>query len=139
MNPHYAYRRNAQSGWTRIEMLLAIYEATIKSLESGIAAVDAGDQRALNKQYLKTSQLLVLIIDGIDSESGEVAERVRALCTYAISQVGSLSRDGWRNALVVISTLHEGFEGIREEAIELETQGAIPSLSEATTRTVLFG
>lgn len=139
MKAPHAYRRHAQAGWTRIDMLLAIYEAAVASLERGIAALDADDRPEFARQHIKAAQLLVLLIDGIDLDGGETATRIHALCIFAIGQIGTLSGDGWRNALDVIRTLQEGFEGIRDEARDLEARGIIPSLDRDPSRTVLVG
>lgn len=139
MNAPHAYRRHQHAAWTRIDMLLAIYDATITSLEAGLTALAADDRHAFAKHHLKAAQLLVLLIDGIDVDSGETATRIRALCTFAISQIGTMSNQGWHSALDIVRTLREGFEGIREEARELEAQGVIPRLDQETSRTVLIG
>lgn len=128
MKPHLAYKRQSQAAWNRIDMLLAIYEGTVNSLEAGLVALEANDSVELARQQLKATQLLVLILDGIDPQGGEVADRTRALCTYAIGQIGTVSADGWRSALDVIRILQEAFQDIREEAVDLESQGIIPSL-----------
>jgi flagellar secretion chaperone FliS len=133
MKPHLAYKRQSQSAWNRIDMLLAIYDGTVQSLEAGLSALEREDAAELARHQLKATQLLVLILDGIDPDGGEVADQIRALCTFAIGQVGTLTADGWRNALDVVSTLREGFQEIREEAADLETQGVIPPLSHHTS------
>ena len=42
MNPHQQYRRNSSYGWTRIDMLIHIYNHTINSLQNGAELLEAG-------------------------------------------------------------------------------------------------
>lgn len=129
MQGFQAYRKNAVAGWTRIEMLLAIYDNAIASLDGGIEALNTRDQNSFARQQLRSFQLLVLLLDGIDVKSGETASRIRDLCVYCIEQTSTGSIENWTSAREVLVTLREGFQAIREEANQLEATGAIPSLA----------
>ncbi|WP_437206716.1 hypothetical protein [Planctomicrobium sp. SH664] len=137
MQSFHAYRRNASAGWTRIEMLLAIYDATIAGLEAGIDEGGRGGQAELLQQRFRVTKLLLLLLDGIDVGSGEVAQRIHDLCVFCIEQVNSPGLTGWENALSILQTLRAGFEGIREEANQLEASGQVSSVGSADRRTVL--
>jgi flagellin-specific chaperone FliS len=137
MQPHLAYRRQAHSAWTRIEMLLAIYDGAISSLDQGITALQQADQRQYPRHHLRASQLILLLIDGLDEDHGELATRIRDLCTFCIRQIGQPSAESWTNARNVLITLREGFHSIREEGIRLEAEGAIPPLANTGSQTLL--
>ncbi|WP_175517389.1 flagellar protein FliS [Planctomicrobium piriforme] len=137
MHPHLAYRRSAQSAWTRIDMLLAIYNAAIESMDSGIDLLNRHDSQAYPSAQLRTSQLLLLLLDGIDPDSAEVSARIRDLCIFCFSQISTPSIENWTNAREVLATLRDGFEAIRAEGVRLEAEGVIPQLSMSASHTVL--
>lgn len=137
MHPYQAYRRQTQFAWTRVDMLLAIYDATIASLDAGIEAMQGQDQKMDPAHQLRASQLLLLILDGIDAEGSEVAARIRDLCLFCVNQVSSPTVAAWTSARDVLSTLREGFQAIREEAIQLEAAGVIPQVSQTGPQTLL--
>ena len=39
MNPYLAYKNSQNPAWTRIEMLLALYDGAIERLETAVAAL----------------------------------------------------------------------------------------------------
>jgi len=62
-----------------------------------------------------------------------VARQIERLCHFAIARVGE--RD-FAAARQVLLTLKESFEGIMEQANELERSGVIPRLEEDRTLSV---
>jgi flagellin-specific chaperone FliS len=137
MQPSQAYRRNAQSAWTRVEMLLAIYDALIQHLDDGIDMLNRQDLSAYPQKQLKVSQLILLLLDGVDTRSGELAEHVRDLCIHALGQISEPVTSHWEHVRELMQTLREGFQGIRAEANLLESTGEIRPLHHATSHTML--
>jgi flagellin-specific chaperone FliS len=137
MQPHLAYRRQAHSSWTRIEMLLAIYHAAIDSVDQGILALQRADRQLYAQQHIRVSQLILLLIDGLNDDQGELASHIRDLCIFCIKQIGTPTAECWSNARSVLLTLREGFSSIREEGIRLEAEGKIPALADTSGRTLL--
>lgn len=137
MHPYQAYRRHSQFAWTRVDMLLTIYDAAIATLDSGIQVLQEQDLKMDPAIQLRASQLLLLLLDGIDVESSDVAARIRDLCLFCVSQIGSPTAASWTSARDVLCTLREGFQAIREEAIHLESAGVIPQLPQTGPQTLL--
>lgn len=141
MTPHQAYRRNAQSGWTRIEMLLAIYDAAILALDNGIETLQqeepAGAERSHPVLRLRASQLCLLLASGVDANGSEISAHIRALCIYCMDQIAVSDPAAWMNARRVLATLREGFQGIREQGIQLEAEGVIAQLPQESAQTLL--
>ncbi|WP_437227807.1 hypothetical protein SH661x_000565 [Planctomicrobium sp. SH661] len=137
MTPQQAYRRNAQSGWTRIEMLLAIYDATIAALDAGIDVLNQNRHDAYPAIRLRATQLFILLISGVDPEVSEVGVNIRSLCIFCLDQIETRDPAAWSDARNILATVREGFQRIREEGIQLEAQGAIPQLPQASTQTLL--
>jgi len=137
MTPHQAYRRTSQSGWTRIEMLLAIYDATIETLDAGIQSLHSQQAAEYPALQLRASQLCLLLISGVDANATGVAAHVRELCLFSIDQISRPEVDRWKHARNVMTTLREGFQGVRDEGNQLEAAGTIPSLLQQDAQTLL--
>jgi len=137
MTPHQAYRRSSQSGWTRIEMLLAIYDETIAAFEEGLETLSQGRMADYPARQLRASQLCLLLISGVDSNASEVANHVHNLCVYCLTQVSQPVAANWSHARDILATLRSGFQEIREQGILMEVEGAIPRLSSTPAQTLL--
>lgn len=137
MTPHQAYRRQVQSGWTRIEMLLAIYDGAIAAVDDGIDVLNRNDLSQYPQRQLRASQLCLLLLSGVDPESSESAAHIRDLCLYCLDQIGQSNVESWTSARNVLSTLREGFLGIREQGNRMEAEGTISPLSTSTSHTLL--
>lgn len=137
MDPRLAYRRNTQSGWTRIEMLLAIYDGVIDSIDSGIAAMREGRTQDYPTAQLRAIERCLLLISGIDTDASSTAVQIYQLCVFCLGQLKTMEIAPWEDARRIISTLREGFQAIREEGNQLEASGAITSLPQMTEQTLL--
>jgi len=137
MTPHQAYRRTAQSGWTRIEMLLAIYDATIAALDHGIDALNRGATDEYPSLRLRASQLCLLILSGLDTNEDGVARHIHDLCLFSLDQIAQQDAKAWTDARNILATVREGFQEIREKGIQMEAEGTITQLPTGTERTLL--
>ena len=148
MTAFNAYRQTTERQWTRIDMLIALYEATGQTLDRGLnlaqqIAADLGyaspqpaplkgeremtrEQSQLIIARSRATQLLLAILSGIDPEFDEVARNTQRLIIYCLDQVSANSPDNWKAAQQTIETLTEGFRGIRREAQRLQLEGSIP-------------
>lgn len=128
MQAYQAYKKNAVAGWSRIEMLIALYDATLASLDAGVEALRREDAIDWASQQIRVSRLLLALLEGIDPEQGELALKCRDLCIYSMSRVAAGTVESWSEARNVLSVLHSAFLEIRDEAIQLESQGVIPPM-----------
>lgn len=137
MYAHNAYRKNVQTAWTRVDMLLALYDSTIQCLDDGIDLLNRGDLVSYPAVQIKVTERILYLVDGINLESGSVASNIHDLCVFCIGQIATPTVESWVSAREVMATLREGFQAIREEAIQLEATGAIPPLSMSSTQTIV--
>ncbi|WP_437187420.1 hypothetical protein SH668x_000814 [Planctomicrobium sp. SH668] len=137
MTPQQAYKKNAQSARTRIEMLLAIYDSTISTIDAGIQNLQSEDRSGYPSLQLRVSELCLLLISGLDTQS-TLGARIRDLCIFCIDQTSHAEVQGWESARSVLNTLREGFLEIREEGNRLESCGEIPRLSEVPEHTLVL-
>jgi flagellar protein FliS len=137
MSPHNAYRKQVQTAWTRIDMLLAVYDVTVETLDKGIDLLNRQDLMNYAPVQLKANQCYLALLDGIDLESGGVTAQIHDLCVFCIGQIAEPDAGAWTTARTVTSTLREAFQAIRSEGNELEATGVIPPLSTSTSHTLL--
>ncbi|MBX3444733.1 MAG: flagellar protein FliS [Planctomyces sp.] len=132
-----AYRRSAVSQWTRIDLLVALYAATHKTLVRGADALDRADERESAAATLRAQNQLLALLDGLQPEPGSTAENVQRLLVYCMQRISARDAACWRQAAEIVSTLRSGFEGICEEARTLEQTGEIPALDAQMSRAIV--
>ncbi len=128
MNPHSTYKTAKAISWTRIDMLLLIYENAIEALDKGIEVIESGNLSELLFQRIDAQRKILLIAEGLSIDEDATAAHIMNICVFILDQIGTDSLENWKSSLKLIETLHEGFEEIAEEARELERKGQIPQL-----------
>lgn len=126
MNPLGAYQRQTTPAWTRIDMLLALFDGAVERTEQAIAAAGSADE--IKKRRLRArARLAVLgLWSGVISDGSELATNLVNLYRFAANALAGDDVEQMRAALGVLQTLRQGFLGVRTEAVELEQSGAIP-------------
>lgn len=128
MNPYQTYQRQQQPiGWTRIDMLLALYDGAIERLTSAIDLLNAGDKlKAL--PYFSKSQLIVNALASAVRQdmSDELAMNLLRLYEFCVHRISLGESAPAAEALKVLKTLREGFDAIRAESVTLERHGKVP-------------
>lgn len=123
-----AYGEQQANAWTRIEMLIAIYDGAIDRIRRAESALASSDDSAAEEHRLAAQQLVLQLISGIDLQFGTLAAQVHSLCVHVASELNQTTQQSLSHCGRVLWKLRDGFEGIRGEAIELEASGAIPNL-----------
>jgi len=129
MEARRSYQAAAATSWTRVDMLLLIYDNAISALTGGINAIADGNQAELMHHRFKAQKAVLLLADGLDLEQGEVPQKVMQLCAFALECISGDSADDWTAARNVLNNLREAFDQIRGEANQLEISGAITPLA----------
>jgi flagellin-specific chaperone FliS len=126
--PHLAYRRHSVSGWTRIDLLVSLYEAALRSLAAGAAKFRRQPPADASLERLKLLKQLLALLEGLAPEPGNLAEQIRSLLLFCVDRVALDSAEAWDDAARILTELHAGFTGIQAEARELELQGLLPPI-----------
>ena len=129
MNPHLKYKQASALSWTRVDMLLVIYDQTMLSLEEGIRLLEENRTSLLAPVRLRAMRALLAIVDGLDLKQGELPTRILRLVEFSVEQINSQSPEAWRAAASVIGKLREGFLEICDQARKDEYEGHIPALN----------
>jgi hypothetical protein len=130
MSPHFSYQRNAAAAWTRIDLLLTVYDVGLQTAQGALNALAIGDNDAAVRLRLKFYRVLMQILDGLDTRY-EMTQNVQRLTLYMFDRSNKGRPEDWRSILKILQVLRDGFAAIRNEAVELESKGLVPSVSEA--------
>ncbi|MBI3464983.1 MAG: flagellar protein FliS [Planctomycetes bacterium] len=124
------YREQQTIGWSRIDLLLALYDGVIDRLEQARHALARGDRTAAVPLLVRSQRIVLELVAGLDFRYRELSQNLHRLYLF-VSHAISGNNPNIDAALRVLNTLREGLEGIRREAIQLERSGTIPPIGEA--------
>lgn len=127
-NRHSAYRQSSATSWTRIDMLLALYDAAVFASEHAVEAIHMGHQDKLISQRHRAQRLITELLAGVDAEQGEMANNVYRLLMFSLMQTTGSSVGEWKSVASILQQLRDAFAEIRDEAARLEQTGQIPAL-----------
>lgn len=128
MNPHLKYKAVQSYSWTRIDMLILIYDQAVATLNEGARLLEQNKLSELPPVNLKALRILLAIADGLDLQKGDLPAQILRLVVYALDQIRTQSAESWKSAATVMNTLREGFVEIQDEARKDEYEGRIPAL-----------
>lgn len=137
MSPHEKYRNNSVTGWTRIEMVISLYDAAIGKLQQALAAIQNEERGSAALLLLHSSRLVFGIELGLNMDYGDVPHDINRLCQYVQDCIIEASSARIDSAIRVLSNLREAYAQIRPEAIQLERSGRIPRFEDAAPAGVL--
>ena len=130
MNPCQVYREQQTVGWSRIDLLLALYDGAMDRLERARHALASGDRTTAAPLLVRSQRIVVELIACLDFRYREVSQNLHRLYLFVLHAIGANNPD-IDAALRVLNTLREGLQGIRCEAIQSERSGTIPTVGEA--------
>ncbi|MCA9084699.1 MAG: hypothetical protein KDA81_11615 [Planctomycetaceae bacterium] len=128
MDPRTKYRESKLLSWTRIDMLLLIYESAIESLDRGVHLLQTGQTAEMPMARIDAQRKILLITDGLAIDTDPTAVHIMNICVFILDQINSDSVENWQTSVKLLETIHEGFQEIAEEAREMERTGKIPNL-----------
>ena len=126
----YSTTQSAFGGWTRIDMLLAIYERAVESLENAALAEKEGNKEEYFTQLLKGQKAILAIHAGLKPDEDDVAFNIARLLHFVLT---CIEQNQLADAIKILSNLREGFQAIHQEATQLESDGVIPPVQQTDT------
>ncbi|MBX9623755.1 MAG: flagellar protein FliS [Gemmataceae bacterium] len=129
MNPYRAYRpQETVAGWTRIEMVLALYDKALDRLDRAAVALRAKDTPAAVPELAKVQLIVSELAAGVrPAVSPETGPNLLRLFEFVADRLRRPDPDRVADARKVLATLRDGFEAVREEANRLEKAGHLPA------------
>lgn len=115
-------------GWTRIDMLIALYDRSISAIEMAQNAKEAGDSIETANRILEANRMILGLHSGLNTDKYPLAVDVARLLNFVTLRLGEQRFD---EAIHFLDKLRTSFSQIREEAAALEKTGSIPPLVEA--------
>lgn len=133
MNPYRRYQQTEpDTGWTRIDLLLALYDKALERLDRAEEALRAGDASGAKTLLLKVQQIVMALADGVRVEvNPEMNTNILRLYEFVMNQVARATVPAVAHARKVLRTLREGFEAVRVEANEMERAGRLAPAEKA--------
>ena len=133
MNPHMQYMSSQARSWTRIDMLLHIYDHAIATVRNGASVLASGS--SIDNQGLRgdASRKVMLIMEGLDLNSGEVSQNIMRICSFVLEVICENDSESWERAANILELLRGAFESIQDAAREAEVTGVVPALNFTVT------
>jgi flagellin-specific chaperone FliS len=130
MEPCNAYRQSYSPGWTRADMLMALFDGTILRLELALESLRRNDRPTALRLLTRAEVLVCELSSGIAPDYVHAAafQRMYGMASAAISAV---TVEQTEVALRILRTLREAVAGMRDEAALLEVQGELPPAAAA--------
>ena len=119
---------NMVKGWTRIEMLIALYDRAIGAVEEAKRALESEDSIQHARCKIEANKFILGLLSGLDSENCKIAFSVQQLLVFVMQRIDEKKYD---DAIRFLGKLKHTFEQIRDEAASLEQCGKIPPLADA--------
>ena len=116
------------SGWTRIDMLIALYDRSIANIRFAQLAKQSNDTRLMTNKLIETNKFILALHSGLNIEQDQIAVDVARLLNFVMLR---LEEQNFEEAIYFLEKLQSTFEQIREEATALEKSGKIPPLNSA--------
>ena len=129
MNTHQKYSLETMvSGWTRIDMLIALYDRSIANIRSAQLAKETNDTQLMTNKLIEANKFILALHSGLNTEEEPIAANIARLLNFVMLR---LEEHNFEEAIRFLQKLQTSFEQIREEATVLEKSGSIPPLNSA--------
>lgn len=127
-NPYDTYRHQRAASWTRVDMIVALYDETLNRIEEATEALNRDNQIESRQQCLRILRLIACLRSGVDAEAGSLSQNVLRLYNFVDRCVTSGTRQDLELARKILSPVRESFHEIRDTVAGLEKAGEIPGL-----------
>ena len=132
-NLYAEYQQQSTECWPRVDMLLALFDELIRKLEKAREAFSTHESDTAQKLIQRCQLVIGGLISGVIPDSGELASNCLRTYEFALFSLEKATLSGIEDALRSLKPLWEGFQKIREEAIQLERNGEIPVIENSNT------
>lgn len=129
MTAYRAYTTQpAAPAYTRIDLLLALYDGALDRLDKAAAAVGAGDPATAAGHASRVQLMVSELAGGVKPEvNPELAANYLRLYEFVADRLRTPTAASIADARKVLLTLRDGFEAVRAEANDLERGGHLAS------------
>jgi flagellar secretion chaperone FliS len=127
MNPYARYpQAEPLAGMSRIDLLLTLYDAALARLDKAMMALTNGDIPVATPYMAKAQLMVAELSAGVRTDVDEqMGVNMLRLYEYVANELRTPRLVNVQNAKKVLTTLREGFEGVRDQANQLERSGQL--------------
>lgn len=112
------YRKSSVAGASPLQLVVMLYDGTLRFMEAGRHAMIAKDRFAQNDNITKTQKILSELLATLDLEKGgEVAENLFSLYTYVYNRLVEANLE---DKPELVAECIEIMSDLRESWVELE-------------------
>lgn len=127
-NPYEVYRKQRAASWTRVDMVVALYDEAIKQIDDATKALVRNNHVEARQHCLRVVQVIDCLRSGVDEGAGNVPQDILRLYHFVDRCVTSGKLADLDAARNVLTPIRESFLGIRDSAAAMEHEGKIPAL-----------
>jgi flagellin-specific chaperone FliS len=128
MHAHRAYRTHRNVGTTRIDLILSLYEQALERLGKAEKLFEEDADSVLAKTLATQVQTIVAGMAAGIVAKDPLSVNFHRLYEFVTHRLAEPSLGNLRDAAKVLRTLREAFESVRDAAVQLEREGAIPPI-----------
>lgn len=130
MNAKHPYANGNSTSLTRIEMLLALYDAALDRIGE-VRRLKAEGQALKSEAALLRAQRIVLeLFAGLRKDESELTRNLAGLYLFVLDCLSRSPAPDLDSAERVLRTLRSGWQAIAPQAKEMELRGEIPSVGD---------
>ena len=121
-----AYKKQSlTAGWSRVDMLLQLYDKAIGSIQASETAHQNDDQPSLTRHTIESQKAILAIHAGLKPEEHEVAYNIARLLHFVAT---SLEEHDYAAAVKVLTELRNSYASVADEVNRMERNGEIPPM-----------
>jgi flagellar secretion chaperone FliS len=114
------------AGLSRIDLLLALYDGALARLGKAERALTNGDVPVATPYMAKAQVIVAELAAGVRLEvDDEMGTNMLRLYEFVTNELRTPRLANVKTAVNILTTMREGFEGVREEANRLERSGEL--------------
>lgn len=127
-NPFETYRSQRAASWTRVDMVLALYDEAISRIGQALEALDRSEPVVSRQHCLRILQVIACLRSGVDADAGSLPQDILRLYNFIDRCITGGTREDLEVARKIITPIRDSFQEIRDNVAELEQIGEIPPL-----------
>ena len=117
-NGAQAYRQNAVAGASPVQLIVMLYDGTLRFIEEGKRAMLAKDFETKNLKFQRAQKIVMELISTLDIRNGgEIATNLLSLYTFVLNE---LTEGNVSDKTVHIDNAYRTMSELRESWAELE-------------------
>src|ERR1700677_4834114 len=104
MNPYAAYQQSSIANFTRIDMLLALFDRSIERLEQARETLVSGNRLKAQNLLLRAQSLVMGLASGVDPHE-PIASKLLPLYTYIVKAISHVDVEKTDDSIRLLSTV----------------------------------